>query len=121
MITRKDTPLALETRAILDLEIGLRQSSIVRSPVFFPVCPTIRLRAAFPLSTGGEASVRWAFVEEAKVQPDYPRYMCPSTIVHGVNDAVVPPVASRSLVEGRWVKKTWDRREGANKKPKIRC
>ena len=66
-------------------------------------CPVIRICAVFPLSTGGEASVRWAFIEEAKVQPDYPQYECPAIILHGVNDEVVPPMSSKFLMEGRWV------------------
>ncbi|CAM9218050.1 unnamed protein product [Scytosiphon promiscuus] len=54
----------------------------------------------FPLSTGGEASVPWEFVREAKLQPDYPAYLCPAEIVHGLHDDVVPVTVTRSLVEG---------------------
>ncbi|CAM9546912.1 unnamed protein product, partial [Hapterophycus canaliculatus] len=59
-----------------------------------------RTLAAFPLSTGGEANVPWAFVREARRQPDYPAYACPAVIVHGLLDDVVPVAATRSLVEG---------------------
>ncbi|CAM9525562.1 unnamed protein product, partial [Laminaria digitata] len=54
---------------------------------------------AFPVSTGGEASVPWSFIQEAKLQADYPEYACPAAIVHGLNDDVVPVASSRSLVE----------------------
>eukprot|EP00903_Cladosiphon_okamuranus_P011593 g10903.t1 len=54
----------------------------------------------FPLSTGGEARVPWAFVEEARLQTDYPAYRCPAVIVHGLYDEVVPAAVTRSLVEG---------------------
>lgn len=64
---------------------------------------TWRVLAVFPLSTGGEASVPWSFVKDAGQQPDYPEYVCPASIVHGVNDEVVPVTVTRSLVEGRWV------------------
>lgn len=57
----------------------------------------------FPLSTGGEASVSWAFIQDAKLQENYPEYLCPAMIVHGLNDTVVPAALTRSLVEGRWV------------------
>eukprot|EP00752_Nemacystus_decipiens_P010512 g9362.t1 len=55
----------------------------------------------FPLSTGGGASVPWAFVEEARLQTDFPTYRCPAAIVHGLRDEVVPAAVTRSLVEGR--------------------
>lgn len=55
----------------------------------------------FPLSTGGEASVPWAFVREAMMQKNYPEYRCAAAIVHGLRDEVVPAAATRSLVEGR--------------------
>lgn len=60
-------------------------------------------RPVFPLSTGGEASVPWAFVEEAKLQSDYPEYTCPAAILHGLNDEIVPVASTRTLVEERWV------------------
>ncbi len=56
---------------------------------------------AFPLSTGGEASVPWAFAQEAMLQENYPDYRCSAAIVHGLRDEVVPAAATRSLVEGR--------------------
>lgn len=56
----------------------------------------------FPVSTGGEASVPWSFIQEAKLQTDYPEYVCPAAIVHGLNDDVVPAASTRSLVEKRW-------------------
>lgn len=55
----------------------------------------------FSLSTGGEASVPWTFVEEARLQPDYPAYDCPAAIVHGLQDEVVPVAVTKSLVDGR--------------------
>ena len=55
----------------------------------------------FPVSTGGEASVPWSFVQEAKLQTDYPEYLCPAAIVHGLVDPVVPAESIRSLVEKR--------------------
>lgn len=57
--------------------------------------------AVFPVSTGGEATVPWAFIQDAVLQPDYPGYICPAAIVHGVNDEVVPVESTRALVEGR--------------------
>ncbi|CAM9362077.1 unnamed protein product [Ectocarpus fasciculatus] len=55
----------------------------------------------FSLSTGGEASVPWTFVQEARLQPDYPAYACPAAIVHGLQDEVVPVAVTKSLVEER--------------------
>lgn len=69
--------------------------------VYLAAASATAVRAVFPLSTGGEASVSWAFVEEAKLQTDYPAYCCPAEIVHGVNDDVVPAESTRTLVEGR--------------------
>ena len=56
----------------------------------------------FPVSTGGEATVPWSFLQEATLQKDYPEYVCPAAIVHGLNDDVVPVASTRSLVEKRW-------------------
>eukprot|EP00904_Undaria_pinnatifida_P010181 jgi/Undpi1/6293/HiC_scaffold_20.g08777.m2 len=55
----------------------------------------------FPVSTGGEATVPWSFLQEATLQKDYPEYVCPAAIVHGLNDDVVPVASTRSLVEKR--------------------
>lgn len=54
----------------------------------------------FPLSTGGVANVPWTFVQDALLQPDYPGYVCPATIVHGLHDEVVPVQSTRAVVEG---------------------
>lgn len=65
------------------------------------------VRPVFSLSTGGEASVPWTFVQEARLQPDYPAYACPAAIVHGLQDEVVPVAVTKSLVEGRCAIEQW--------------
>lgn len=62
---------------------------------------SVRADLEFPLSTGGTASVPWTFVQDSSIQPDYPEYVCPAAIVHGLQDEIVPVQSTRALVEGR--------------------
>lgn len=70
-------------------------------PFFETPCLVACQLSVFPLSTGGHASVPWTFVQEARLQADYPAYCCPAVVVHGLCDDVVPADVTRSLVEGR--------------------
>lgn len=94
------------------VRVGEHRKRVRREQISFcSICPAplpqrifslvARTLTVFPLSTGGEASVPWNFVGEAKLQPDYPAYVCPAAIVHGLVDEVVPVAVTRSLVEGR--------------------
>lgn len=53
-----------------------------------------------PDGQGKLTRVHWGFVESAMAQPAYPRVPCPTTIIHGTRDEVVPVQVSRDYVAG---------------------
>jgi len=52
-----------------------------------------------PDGQGKMVPVHWGFYESAVKQPKYPRVPCPTTIIHGTRDEVVPISISREYVE----------------------
>jgi pimeloyl-ACP methyl ester carboxylesterase len=62
-----------------------------------------REQGYFPLpdKSGTPVDVHFGLVEDAMSHPPRPDVPCPTTIVHGTSDTVVPFESSRSYVEGR--------------------
>lgn len=56
---------------------------------------------SLPDGTGTPVDVHFGLVEDAMTHPPRPDVPCPTTIVHGTSDTVVPIDISRSYVEGR--------------------
>ncbi len=52
-----------------------------------------------PDGQGKMVAVHWGFVESAERQPKFPEVPCPTTIIHGRADEVVPVAVSREYVE----------------------
>ncbi len=50
----------------------------------------------FPDASGVPTPVAWTLVEEAALHPPYPEVPCPTLIVHGTRDEVVPIESSRA-------------------------
>lgn len=85
----------------------------------FLLCPGFDLPARWPLilgrdqidrwrrdgmlpvedATGQKRPLHWKFVEDALTHPKYPAVRCPTTIVHGRRDAIVPIELSRKFRE----------------------
>jgi pimeloyl-ACP methyl ester carboxylesterase len=85
------------------------------------LCPGFDLAARWPVIFGEAAMQRWrregsleladgagvptrvhyAFYEESLRQPAFPEVPCPTLILHGTRDEVVPVAQSRRYVEGR--------------------
>jgi uncharacterized protein len=61
-----------------------------------------RERGRFPLpdATGTVVEVHFGLVEDAMTHPARPSVPCPTTIIHGTRDAVVPISSSREYVAG---------------------
>ncbi len=53
----------------------------------------------FPDATGAEVGVHWGLVEDAARHPGRPAPPCPTRIVHGTHDEVVPIQSSRNHAE----------------------
>jgi pimeloyl-ACP methyl ester carboxylesterase len=51
-----------------------------------------------PDALGRPRPVHWAFVEDARAHPGWPAPVCPTLIVHGTRDEVVPAEGSRDYV-----------------------
>jgi pimeloyl-ACP methyl ester carboxylesterase len=49
---------------------------------------------------GAPARLHWGFMEDARAQPPWPRPACPTLVLHGTRDAVVPLAVGQELVEG---------------------
>ena len=62
-----------------------------------------RTQGHFPLpdKSGTPVEVHFGLVEDAMTHPARPDVPCPTTIIHGTRDTVVPIDSSRSYVEGR--------------------
>ena len=58
-------------------------------------------RATFPDGTGQPVPVHFGFVTDARRHPDAPEVRCPTLILHGVADAVVPIASSRAYAAAR--------------------
>ncbi len=54
-----------------------------------------------PAPGGGVANVHWGFIEDARQHPAYPEVPCPTVIVHGRRDEVVPIEQSRRYAAER--------------------
>jgi pimeloyl-ACP methyl ester carboxylesterase len=50
---------------------------------------------------GKKRLLHWGFVEDARVYPSFPEVVCPTRIIHGRRDAVVPIELSRRYASGR--------------------
>jgi len=53
---------------------------------------------ALPDVTGQKVPVHWGFIEEARREPPDPAVSCPTVIIHGARDEVVPLRISREYV-----------------------
>ena len=51
-----------------------------------------------PDAVGHPTPVHWGFFEDSQRYPPFPSVSCPTVIVHGVNDTVVPIESSRQYV-----------------------
>ncbi len=58
---------------------------------------------ALPDRDGGETPVHFGFIEDARQHPAWPDVACPTVIVHGTRDEVVPVESSRTYARGREV------------------
>ncbi len=86
----------------------------------FLLCPGFDLAARWPLMVGDEAmrawerdgelevaasgtkrSLHWQFVIDSRGHPAFPEVPCPTCIVHGTQDEVVPVEFSREYGQGR--------------------
>lgn len=56
---------------------------------------------SLPDGSGTPVDVHFGLVEDAMTHPAYPSVACPTTIIHGTSDTVVPIDSSRRYVEGR--------------------
>lgn len=58
---------------------------------------------AIPPAHGDEAPTRvhWGFIEDALRHPAWPEVPCPTVIIHGTRDEVVPIASSREYVQTR--------------------
>ena len=54
-----------------------------------------------PDASGGHTAVHWGFVEDARTHPAMPEVPCPTRIIHGVRDEVVPVTSSRRYAATR--------------------
>ena len=61
------------------------------------------IHGAAPLSdpTGGLTLVHWGFIEDMRRHPPVPEVACPTRIIHGTRDEVVPIASSRDYLKGR--------------------
>eukprot|EP01097_Dermamoeba_algensis_P011304 TRINITY_DN873_c0_g1_i2.p1 TRINITY_DN873_c0_g1~~TRINITY_DN873_c0_g1_i2.p1 ORF type:complete len:220 (-),score=11.00 TRINITY_DN873_c0_g1_i2:98-757(-) len=50
---------------------------------------------SFPDATGVPTLVNWSFLEDARRHPPFPKVLCPTLIIHGTKDNIVPIDSSR--------------------------